>query len=93
MFKYWACPNELSCKGKFINPPMNGTVIQQQVKHFEDAASKTASKESSICSFVIAAPSEMTETDQMMLKIDNISNAVVYIVKGKAYKWINHLDS
>lgn len=35
----------------------------------------------------------MNTTDQMMLKITNVENAVVYVVKGKTYKWINHLDT
>jgi hypothetical protein len=45
-----------------------------------------------VCSYIIYGPPEMTSKDQLLLKIDRIENADVYIAKGKGYRWINHLD-
>jgi len=45
-----------------------------------------------VCSFVIHSPVDMGELDKLLVKIDMIENANVYVAKGKGYKWINHLD-
>lgn len=45
-----------------------------------------------ICSYIVHAPPEMKIKDKMLMKIDKIENADVYVAKGKGYKWINHLD-
>jgi hypothetical protein len=45
-----------------------------------------------VCSYIIHTPSEMEERDRLLVKIDKIENADVYIAKSKGYKWVNHLD-
>jgi hypothetical protein len=34
----------------------------------------------------------MQKNDQLKLQILNIENTLVYVAKGKGYRWINHLD-
>jgi len=87
MFKYFACPNEAACESKYIYPPLNGEVITRQVDQY-----KNQMVNSDVCSYVVEAPSGMNETDKLIVTIDHISNAIVYLAKGKGYMWLNHLD-
>ena len=34
----------------------------------------------------------MKPLDKLLVKIDRIENADIYVAKGKGYRWINHLD-
>jgi hypothetical protein len=45
-----------------------------------------------VCSYIVYSPPEMKERDRLLVLIDKIENADVYVAKGRGYKWINHLD-
>lgn len=66
---------------------MNGEVITRVV---DDYTNQMVAND--ICSYAIISPSGMGETDQLKITVDKIKNAIVYVAKGKSYKWINHLD-
>jgi hypothetical protein len=87
MFKYLACPNEKACGTKTIYPNINGTVIIREVEKYNAQMVKD-----DVCSYIIEAPAEMQELDRLLISIDKIENADVYVAKAKGYKWISHLD-
>jgi len=87
MFKYVACPNEAACEGKNIYPKYNGEEIVRIVDKYNNQMVMN-----DVCSYIIHSPSEMKEKDRLLMKIDKIENAEVYVAKGKGYRWINHLD-
>lgn len=45
-----------------------------------------------VCSYIIHTPADMEENDELLVEIDKIENANVYVSKGKGYRWVNHLD-
>jgi hypothetical protein len=86
MFKYLACPNEAACEGKNLYPNYDGTRLVRQVDKYNNYVLND------ICSYIVYSPPEMKERDRLLVLIDRIENADVYVVKGRGYKWINHLD-
>jgi len=86
IFKYLACPSEPACVSKMINPDYNTKftrTIDKWSQNFVDG---------DVCGYVITAPPQMKEADILYLKISQIENADVYVAKGKAYIWLDHLD-
>jgi len=87
-FKYWVCPNEAACGSREISVPYTGEVI---IRSIDKWSQKFVLND--VCNYIIRSPSQMTEYDKMFMKIYNIEKADVYVIKGKQYFWLNHLDT
>ena len=77
MFKYLSCPNEQACEGKNMYPNYNGEVLTRTVDRYIYNFVRD-----DVCSYIIHAPYQMTETDKLKVRIYNIEYTDVYIAKG-----------
>ena len=87
MFKYVTCPNVKACDLKNIYPKRDGKVITRQV----DTKTNQMVKDD-LCSYIIHTPGDMQANDELLVQIDMIENARVYVAKAKDYLWNDSLD-
>ena len=86
-FKYLSCPNEAACEEKEIFAEYDSEVVRIVDKYTHSFVLND------VCSYIIYAPTEMQEKDQLKIQIVSVENADVYVSKGKFYRWLDHLDS
>ena len=80
--KYFACPNEAECGDRDLYPEMNELLTRSVEKYTENTFVLD-----DVCSYIIHPPPEMSKWDRLKLRIDQMQNVDVTVLKTKTFTW------